>query len=1126
MKASPAPSSTSEVSPPAPGLDLPTSESLPTPPSATPPLTATWPEWFLALDIVLGITALIVAFLAASFAARNSDLWLQLASGRLIAQGNLHLGSDPFSFSGEDRPWVHTTWLNDLGMYAVYSLDTTGVTLVAVKAAIFTVVFALFAFLRRPGHSLWPWAVCAILAILASAPYAHLRPQVLSMLFLSATIVLLYRLPWNENSWRQPAIVAGLFALWANCDVWFFLGPLVVACVLIGEFLNRFLMKEVAEDAESPFWAAPPLQALVKTLLLGVIACLLNPYFLAAVVKSPTEAVAQLLPMELGFGLPVGATEDVELTALTITPLSAEYMDVKYRGQSINGFSFAILLVGGAMSLVMGIRNLRATHIVLWIAFAALSLQHVRLIPFFAIVAVPLVAAHLNGVSGWFRLGTWNDPTTRILLTGTGLVRMLSVLGGFALIGVAYPGWLHGLMPNPALQNRLDWSIEAAPSMVRTANNAARLHAEGELPASVHAMNTSAEFGNYMTWFAPNQKVFVNSRFSFHRHEFPDLVAVRQILVNSKTQREVPKNLKDLSSLSDKYKVGYFILASWLQRVDENGLYEILQKDDEWVLWHLDGRSAVVGRIPADRDLSAVVKRLKFDPIRVAFTPDQEQLPVGKAVYPPLTEREFFDDYVYRPTVSPAELDDAPTYAFYGEYSGYIAGKQWEQKMIASFYQNASVVGPSVFLFNPAPPAVDDVQFAIPVLMTRAARRGIAANPDLPGGYLSLIQAYSQPLAPVLDAPFAGDITERQMQVLTAQVRFLDRLPPPSVCSHYQRMMTLEGSMSIQGSIGSLGSMGLFMTLAQSNQLDWAKVVFERSVACWEKLPKEVHEQYVKSEQLREQNTDPRNRKPSFVAMLKKPDEVLVNLERQIQRATEQVQRGRTAYERFGIATQTGLPLKALELFNDLTEDGKEPGPERNAMLAQSISVLLRGGKLEDAAARLGSLEAQTEEFAAKDPSNQLYVALKQLDGLKCRLEGNFVGAEKALPKSPFKPIIWDAPERTLDAVVGTVSTIAGGTFSGLLASPYTQQNPPSPIVTYVASIHNKRGMLQQESLYNYDRGLLAINMGNMKDAEYWLSQAVKPQGVDLREFGDLQQYARIAKYLELIKRAATPLPK
>ena len=226
------------------------------------------------------------------------------------------------------------------------------------------------------------------------------------------------------------------------------------------------------------------------------------------------------------------------------------------------------------------------------------------------------------------------------------------------------------------------------------------------------------------------------------------------------------------------------------------------------------------------------------------------------------------------------------------------------------------------------------------------------------------------------------------------------------------------------------------------------------------------------------------------------------------------------------MAQRAGLPLKALEQFNELTEDSKEAGQERNVMLAQSIGLMLRAGKLEDAASRLSGLEAQIEEFATKDPNNQLYVVLKQLDGLKCRLEGNFAGAEKALVKSPSAPLTWGVPEQTLEAVVTTVGVISGSSFSALLASQYTQQNPPPPAVIYVANILNKRSLLQQESLYNYDRALLALNMGNMNDAKFWLSQAAKPQGVDLREIGDREQFARIAKYIELIDRAATPLPK
>ena len=167
----------------------------PVPPPADPsapvaPQSATWPEWFAAVDVVLALVGVVLAFLLGSFAARNSDLWLHLAGGRLIAEGQLNLGTDPFGFVAPDRPWVHTSWLTDLAAYLAYKADPTGVILVGVKAAVFAVAFGLFYFLRQPGHALWPWAVVGVLAVLAAAPYAILRPAVVSVAFLSLTMVL------------------------------------------------------------------------------------------------------------------------------------------------------------------------------------------------------------------------------------------------------------------------------------------------------------------------------------------------------------------------------------------------------------------------------------------------------------------------------------------------------------------------------------------------------------------------------------------------------------------------------------------------------------------------------------------------------------------------------------------------------------------------------------------------------------------------------------------------------------------------------------------------------------------------------------------------------------------------
>ncbi|MBP3955165.1 hypothetical protein J8F10_07710 [Gemmata sp. G18] len=38
-----------------------------------------------------------------AFVARNSDVWLHLATGRLVAHGDYHFGADPFAYTIADK---------------------------------------------------------------------------------------------------------------------------------------------------------------------------------------------------------------------------------------------------------------------------------------------------------------------------------------------------------------------------------------------------------------------------------------------------------------------------------------------------------------------------------------------------------------------------------------------------------------------------------------------------------------------------------------------------------------------------------------------------------------------------------------------------------------------------------------------------------------------------------------------------------------------------------------------------------------------------------------------------------------------------------------------------------------
>ena len=87
-------------------------------PLARPPAKpASWPAWFGAADWALVFLTLALTFLTASFAVRNSDVWIHLAAGKRLTTGDYKLGTDPFSYTAADRTWVNHSWLFDLGSF-------------------------------------------------------------------------------------------------------------------------------------------------------------------------------------------------------------------------------------------------------------------------------------------------------------------------------------------------------------------------------------------------------------------------------------------------------------------------------------------------------------------------------------------------------------------------------------------------------------------------------------------------------------------------------------------------------------------------------------------------------------------------------------------------------------------------------------------------------------------------------------------------------------------------------------------------------------------------------------------------------------------------------------------------
>src|SRR5262245_16702116 len=206
-----------------------------------------------AEHVLIGML-LLLAFFLGSFAVTNSDFWMHLATGRLIATGQYGFGDDPFSYATETI-WVNHAWLYDLIVYLLYCV-VGGPGLVILKSLLVVALVWVLLQMRRPEQS-WCLPVLVIgLALLALSPRLWFGPTCVSFLFLAITLRLLLKPPgkqkaerltrWVHNTFGKdfPAPARHLwwlpvlFLAWVNLDAWFALGPLTVGLVWLGTWLQ------------------------------------------------------------------------------------------------------------------------------------------------------------------------------------------------------------------------------------------------------------------------------------------------------------------------------------------------------------------------------------------------------------------------------------------------------------------------------------------------------------------------------------------------------------------------------------------------------------------------------------------------------------------------------------------------------------------------------------------------------------------------------------------------------------------------------------------------------------------------------------------------------------------------
>jgi len=479
-------------------------------------------------DVPYAGLVLVLTFLLGSFAAFNADIWMQLATGRLLSEGKYEFGVDPFAYTtqaSDSRPaveWINHSWLFAWASYLLYTIDSSGATLIVLKA-IFVVGLGLLLLSMRPKNRHgWAGTLLVLLALVVMSPRFELQPVIVSIGFLGVTMFILVRAgvfadtaegeAKGEGEAARPGllwVLPALFALWVNFDSFFMLGPLTVLLSLIGLLVAKGL-------GHKPAVCVGRLGAV---LAIGVVACVANPHHYRAAIRMPPELGYLLL--HTGDFWPesvvAGGRAYMDFQSVqksfnrTLSPLTAAFLTESGNGKNVAGIGFFVLLVVVLASFYF-CKPTRVstllTRLVPTALFAILALMIARLIPFFAVVGTAV--ALLNIQEYLARRETQDPAFTEEHNLWANMARLATGFLLFGLFFLAWPGWINDPVGVFDGQRRVAWAIHENASLRNAVKYLEKMHKEEKLD---RCFNLTPDVASYGAWYAPGVTFFLDQRF-------------------------------------------------------------------------------------------------------------------------------------------------------------------------------------------------------------------------------------------------------------------------------------------------------------------------------------------------------------------------------------------------------------------------------------------------------------------------------------------------------------------------------------------------------------------------------------------------------------------------------------
>lgn len=432
-----------------------------------------WARWLIpSLSDLFFLAILVWLFVSGgglgwSGLLADADVGWHIRTGETVLDTGRVPYVDPYSFSKPGATWFAWEWLSDVVYGGLHRM--AGLKGVVLAAALMLSLFATTLVRRmvwRDTH-LFIAMVVALLGVGCSTIHFLARPHVFTLLLLSVAVWMIEadrRAPSRRIWWLVP-----MTAVWTNLHGGFLALIAVLGLTTVGTAVEVWLGSgRTIRDAMR--WG--------KLTAACALATLVNPY---------------------GWNLHVHVA--AYLQSSWIRNMVQEFQSPSFRSESMLQFE-ALLLAG----LLVAAALLRRRQVVeaLWIGFwVHMALGSVRHVPVFVAVCAPVIAAEL---SAWW--DTWTGRAKKSSFAGILNAMAADSMAGFRRTS-AWP-WAVALTLvwiGAPIQWPQDFPQQLFPI---------RMVAEHQDLIARSRVLTTDQWGDYLIYRNPSQKVFVDGRSDFY----------------------------------------------------------------------------------------------------------------------------------------------------------------------------------------------------------------------------------------------------------------------------------------------------------------------------------------------------------------------------------------------------------------------------------------------------------------------------------------------------------------------------------------------------------------------------------------------------------------------------------